>query len=151
MFCTSCLRACYNTHSTNKEQLKWAKMCIRDSSTISPKSACKVLQILLRIVRLTSSSRRSFVLSLIHISVLVEAHHPMFFPAFLTKLFFSFFWGRTDVYAKRNVNKNGEAAYYPQCDNFWSDNCHRKLNTPVSYTHLSVCNESSNTFRFSDL
>ena len=40
----------------------------------------------------------------------------------MAKLFFSFFWGRTDVYAKRNVNKNGEVAYYPQCDNFWSDN-----------------------------
>ena len=25
MFCTSCLRAFYNTHSTNKEQLKWAR------------------------------------------------------------------------------------------------------------------------------
>ena len=49
----------------------------------------------------------------------------------MAKLFFSFFWGRTDVYAKRNVNKNGEAAYYPQCDNFWSDNCHRKLNTHI--------------------
>ena len=32
----------------------------------------------------------------------------------MAKLFFSFFWGRTDVYAKRNVNKNGEAAYWMQ-------------------------------------
>lgn len=57
--------------------------------------------------------------------------HPKEITDRMAKLFFSFFWGRTDVYAKRNVNKNGEAAYYPQCDNFWSDNCHRKLNTHI--------------------
>lgn len=57
----------------------------------------------------------------------------------MPKLFFSFFWGRTDVYAKRNVNKNGEAAYYPQCDNFWSDNCHRKLNTHIDCKDCKYC------------
>ena len=57
----------------------------------------------------------------------------------MAKLFFSFFWGRTDVYAKRNVNKNGEAAYYPQCDNFWSDNCHRKLNTHIDCKDCKYC------------
>ena len=41
-------------------------------STISPKSACKVLQILLRIVRLTSSSRRSFVIVLGAISAFLR-------------------------------------------------------------------------------
>ena len=69
--------------------------------------------------------------------------HPKEITDRMAKLFFSFFWGRTDVYAKRNVNKNGEAAYYPQCDNFWSDNCHRKLNTHIDckdckpYVYLS--------------
>ncbi|MGI6259805.1 MAG: TOTE conflict system archaeo-eukaryotic primase domain-containing protein [Anaerolineaceae bacterium] len=34
--------------------------------------------------------------------------------------FYSYFWGRTDVYSKRSQNKTtGRAAYYPQCDNFW--------------------------------
>lgn len=34
--------------------------------------------------------------------------------------FYSYFWGRTDVYSKRSQNKTtGKAAYYPQCDNFW--------------------------------
>lgn len=62
--------------------------------------------------------------------------------------FFAMFWGRQDVYAKRIVNKIGEAAYYPQCDNFWSDVCHRKLKTHIgckdcdhcSYTRLKVSN-----------
>lgn len=62
--------------------------------------------------------------------------------------FFAMFWGRQDVYAKRIVNKTGEVAYYPQCDNFWSDVCYRKLKTHIgckdcdhcSYTRLSVLN-----------
>ena len=34
--------------------------------------------------------------------------------------FFSMFWGRTDVYARRFVNqKTGKSGYYPQCDHFW--------------------------------
>lgn len=34
--------------------------------------------------------------------------------------FFSYFWGRTDVYSKRSQNKTtGKVGYYPQCDNFW--------------------------------
>ncbi len=34
--------------------------------------------------------------------------------------FYSYFWGRTDVYSKRSQNKTtGKSAYYPQCDNFW--------------------------------
>lgn len=40
-------------------------------------------------------------------------------PAFVTeemaRRFFSMFWGREDVYAKRG--KNG--GYFPQCDNRW--------------------------------
>jgi len=36
------------------------------------------------------------------------------------QLFYSYFWGRTDVYSKRSQNKKtGKTAYYPQCDNFW--------------------------------
>lgn len=38
----------------------------------------------------------------------------------LARRFYSFFWGRTDVFAKRAVNKKTEkSGYYPQCDNFW--------------------------------
>lgn len=34
--------------------------------------------------------------------------------------FFSYFWGRTDVYSRRVQNKStGKTGYYPQCDNFW--------------------------------
>ena len=65
--------------------------------------------------------------------------HPKEITDRMAKLFFSFFWGRIDVYAKRNVNKNGEAAYYPQCDNFWSDNCHRKLNTHIDCKDCKYC------------
>jgi len=36
------------------------------------------------------------------------------------QLFYSFFWGRLDVYSKRSQNKTtGKAGYYPQCENFW--------------------------------
>ncbi|MCF0230634.1 MAG: hypothetical protein HUJ76_13195 [Parasporobacterium sp.] len=36
------------------------------------------------------------------------------------RLFFSYFWGRMDVYAKRSENrKTGKAGYFPQCNNFW--------------------------------
>ncbi len=47
-------------------------------------------------------------------------------------LFFSMFWGRTDVYAKRSVNKStGAASYYPQCNNFWKPGCPRKQGSKV--------------------
>lgn len=47
--------------------------------------------------------------------------------------FFSRFWGRQDVYAKRSVNKStGKVGYYPQCQNFWKPNCcHKRLKTGV--------------------
>lgn len=36
--------------------------------------------------------------------------------------FFSYFWGRMDVFAKRHENKNtGKVGYYPQCNNFWKE------------------------------
>ena len=40
--------------------------------------------------------------------------------------FFSMFWGRTDVYAKRVIRKStGEVNYFPQCYNFWKKGCPR--------------------------
>lgn len=33
--------------------------------------------------------------------------------------FFSLFRGRTDVFSRRVVRKDGKAAYYPVCSNFW--------------------------------
>ena len=44
----------------------------------------------------------------------------------MANVFYSWFWGRQDVYAKRSVNKNGDAGYYPQCYNFWKGNCPRR-------------------------
>lgn len=36
------------------------------------------------------------------------------------RIFFSYFWGRMDVFSKRYQNKTtGKAGYFPQCDNFW--------------------------------
>ena len=41
-------------------------------------------------------------------------------------LFFSMFWGRTDVYSKRTIKKStGEVSYYTQCENFWKNGCPR--------------------------
>lgn len=46
--------------------------------------------------------------------------------------FFSMFWGRTDVYSKRYVNKrNGAAGYFPQCENFWTNGCPRKYGQKI--------------------
>lgn len=41
--------------------------------------------------------------------------HPMFITEKMAIRFFSMFWGREDVYARRG--KNG--GYFPQCDNRW--------------------------------
>ena len=36
------------------------------------------------------------------------------------RLFYKYFWGRTDVFAKRFVSKKKDiAGYFPQCSNFW--------------------------------
>ena len=44
--------------------------------------------------------------------------HPQTITENMAKQFFGMFWGRQDVYAKRNVNKEtGKVAYYPQCNN----------------------------------
>ncbi len=48
----------------------------------------------------------------------------------MAQRFFSRFWGRQDVYAKRSVNrKTGKAGYYPQCVNFWKPECLLKQGT----------------------
>ena len=42
------------------------------------------------------------------------------------KVFFSMFWGRTDVYSRRSIKKStGEVNYYTQCHNFWKNGCPR--------------------------
>ena len=47
--------------------------------------------------------------------------------------FFCRFWGRQDVYAKRNEKKDtGETSYFPQCNNFWTEVCYRKQRKNVS-------------------
>lgn len=36
------------------------------------------------------------------------------------RIFYSYFWGRMDVFSKRYQNKStGKAGYFPQCENFW--------------------------------
>ena len=49
----------------------------------------------------------------------------------MANVFYSWFWGRQDVYAKRSVNKSGNAGYYPQCYNFWKENCPRRLGLKI--------------------
>ena len=52
--------------------------------------------------------------------------HPEKITEKMAKVFFSFFWGRQDVYAKRFEKKTGEAGYFLQCCNFWLDVCPKK-------------------------
>lgn len=51
----------------------------------------------------------------------------------LTRRFYSYFWGRMDVYSKRSVNKaTGKAGYYPQCENLWKDGlCPKKIGKKI--------------------
>lgn len=60
--------------------------------------------------------------------------------------FFFRFWGRQDVYAKRNEKRDtGEAGYYTQCYNFWQDVCPKKRREKINckdckyrnYKHLT--------------
>ena len=47
-------------------------------------------------------------------------------------LFFSMFWGRTDVYAKRTIKKStGEINYYTQCYNFYKTGCPRMSGSKI--------------------
>ena len=52
----------------------------------------------------------------------------------LARRFYSYFWGRTDAYSKRSVNKTtGKAGYYPQCENLWKDRiCPKKSGKKVN-------------------
>lgn len=53
--------------------------------------------------------------------------HPSVITDDMANLFYSRFWGRQDVYAKRNEKKGtGEASYFTQCHNFWQDVCPKK-------------------------
>lgn len=63
--------------------------------------------------------------------------HPKAITEKMANIFYSWFWGRQDVYAKRFERKNGEAGYFPQCFNFWKDNCPRRLGLK---TRCSECN-----------
>lgn len=55
--------------------------------------------------------------------------------------FFARFWGRQDVYAKRNENKDtGKAGYYTQCRNFWTSACHRKLKQVSHVKTVNITN-----------
>lgn len=59
--------------------------------------------------------------------------HPQAIAENMANQFFSMFWGRQDVYAKRSVNKEtGKAAYYPQCNNFWTNVCHKKIKDGIN-------------------
>lgn len=59
--------------------------------------------------------------------------HPPTITENMANQFFGMFWGRQDVYAKRSFNKGtGKAAYYPQCNNFWTNVCHKKIKDGVN-------------------
>lgn len=58
--------------------------------------------------------------------------HPDKITDEMANKFFARFWGRQDVYSKRYQNKTtGKAGYFPQCKNFWSNICQRKLKTGI--------------------
>ncbi len=59
------------------------------------------------------------------------------FPVEITEkmanMFFFRFWGRQDVYAKRNEKKDtGEASYFTQCHNFWQEGCPKKRREKIN-------------------
>ncbi len=54
----------------------------------------------------------------------------------MARRFFSMFWGREDIYAKRG--KNG--GYFPQCDNRWNDRL-----CPKQRGEKAFCDECENT------
>ena len=59
--------------------------------------------------------------------------HPTEITAEMANNFFFRFWGRQDVYAKRNEKRDtGEASYFPQCSNFWTECCYRKRKQNIS-------------------
>lgn len=53
--------------------------------------------------------------------------HPKEITDEMANFFYARFWGRQDVYAKRNEKKEtGEASYFTQCHNFWQEVCPKK-------------------------
>ena len=62
--------------------------------------------------------------------------NPTFITEEMAKHFFSMFWGREDVYAKRG--KNG--GYFPQCDNRWDAGL-----CPKQRGEKALCDECENT------
>ena len=59
--------------------------------------------------------------------------HPQAITENMANKFFYMFWGSQDVYAMRSVNiKTGKTAYYPQCSNFWTSVCHKKIKDGVN-------------------
>lgn len=53
--------------------------------------------------------------------------HPAEITDEMANIFYSRFWGRQDVYAKRSEKKGtGEVSYFTQCDNFWREICPKK-------------------------
>ena len=54
-------------------------------------------------------------------------HFPSEITDEMASQFYARFWGRMDVFARRNVNRTtGAAGYYTQCENFWTDVCPKK-------------------------
>lgn len=63
-------------------------------------------------------------------------NHPAYITEEMATRFFSMFWGREDVYAKRGRN----GGYFPQCDNRWSDRlCPKQRGVRI------FCDECENT------
>lgn len=59
--------------------------------------------------------------------------HPREITDRMANLFYSRFWGRQDVYAKRSENRvTGTVGYYPQCKNFWQDVCPKKYGQRIN-------------------
>ena len=46
-------------------------------------------------------------------------------------LFITLFHGRTDVYAKRFINKAGNVGYSPACSSFWKEGCPKKYGRKI--------------------
>lgn len=63
-------------------------------------------------------------------------NNPPFITEEMAKRFFSMFWGREDVYAKRG--KSG--GYFPQCDNRWNDRI-----CPKQQGEKMFCDDCENT------
>ena len=59
--------------------------------------------------------------------------HPKEITDEMANFFYARFWGRQDVYAKRNEKKEtGEASYFTQCHNFWQEVCAKKHKQKMS-------------------